>query len=108
MGNAETNVPGVSADRCHHESRPAELVPGVDVCAFLQEPGERETRSGRKRAQNTIKSQNYRIWNQGILSRLQLRVETRNFISQAAQKIQHKKLNQPSFSSAPKTERTGG
>lgn len=36
MVNAETNVPGVSADSCHHESGPAKLVPRIHVCAFQQ------------------------------------------------------------------------
>lgn len=36
----EMHKPGVPADGCHHESRPAKLVPRVHICAFFQQPGE--------------------------------------------------------------------
>lgn len=34
--------PVISADGCHHECRPAESVPCINICTFRQEPRKRQ------------------------------------------------------------------
>jgi len=91
----ETNVPGVPADGCHHESRPAKLVPRVHVRAFQHQPGQkRGRRSQGKRCHRSIPS-SLELTTESVMSR-----------SGAAQETQHGKLIQSGFSSAARLKRT--